>query len=187
MLSKELRPKLLGLFTICVLAYAIDMYLSPAPAPANSLPATLAVKSTSVSSASKVDVVVKKSTVRAYKQTAKVDLQLPVTVQTDETKVVTDSSLVASSEHRTEVTSVLDVSTGETSTYVHLVPDPWLSSEHRGTASLAYGIKLPTNQMVGRLSVREDLVQIKGIHLGIQATVDTDGDAFAGAGVSYRW
>lgn len=187
MLNDKHTQSIIGAVVGVTLGVGLWFYFKPVTAPANSLPATLAVKAPVVAKATKVDVIVKKSTVRAYKPSVKKDLQLPATVQTDETKVVTESSLVASSEKRTEVTSVLDTQTGETVAYVHLVPDPWFATESRGNVNLAYGIKLHDNSLVWRISVHEDVFQIKSIHFGVNATVDTDGAVFAGAGASYRW
>lgn len=187
MLNDKSVQTIVGAVIGVTLAVGIWFYFKPATAPASNLPATLAVKSPVVSKATKVDVVIKKSTVKAYKPSVKKDLQLPATVQTDVTKVVTESSLVASSEQRTEVTTVLDTQSGETVAYVHLVPDPWFATESRGNLSLSYGIKLHDNSFVWRISAHEDVFQIKSIHFGVNATVDTDGAVFAGAGASYRW
>lgn len=179
--------KIVGAVVGVTLAVGIWLYIEPHLTPAVQQPATLAVKSPVVAKATKVDVPLKKSTVRAYKPSVKKDLQLPVTVQTDVTKVVTESSLVASSEKRTEVTTVLDTETGETVAYVHLVANPWFATESRGNLSLSYGIKLHDNSFVWRISAHEDVFQIKSIHIGVNATADTDGAVFAGVGASYRW
>lgn len=178
------RTKLLGAITLTVLTYALWVTFKPATAPSGNEPAVLAKVSPTVS---KLDTVVIKAKVKAYKPSVKVTLKLPAEVLIDETKAVTAVAIVSSSEKRTEVSTVLDTETGESVTYVHLVPDPWFATESRGNASLAYGIKLPSNTWVGRVSVHEDVLQIKNLHFGVNATVDTDGDAFAGAGVSYRW
>jgi hypothetical protein len=35
--------------------------------------------------------------------------------------------------------------------------------------------------------LREDLLQVKALHLGLNASLDTDGAWFVGVGVGYRW
>jgi hypothetical protein len=171
---------------LLVIAFGIwQLYYKPAPAGLK--PAVIAQVSSTVAKEDKVDIPLPKPSIKAYKPQVKTKLKLPPVVIASPTQVVTASSIVPSSEHRTEVSAVLDTTTGNTVQYIHLTEDPWLAPEQRGSVSLAYGIKLPTNELVGRLALREDLVQIKGIHLGLQGTLDTDGEAFGGVGVSYRW
>lgn len=92
-----------------------------------------------------------------------------------------------SKEQRQIVTQTLDVTTGETEVFIASAPAPWFTTEHRGSINLDYGYKAHSPNPVGRLNIREDLVQIKDIHLGVSASAYTDGDYFVGIGGSYRW
>jgi hypothetical protein len=89
------------------------------------------------------------------------------------------------------VTSVLDTKTGETTAYTKPEPYPWLAVESRGEARFDYGYKITKGSTVplpvGRLSVTHNFVQVKALHMGVNVAIDTDGTAFAGVGLSYRW
>ena len=126
-------------------------------------------------------------TLKVYKDSIKGSLSLPKAAVHNANIKLTDSSVIKGSERDTQVNQVLDISTGETQTYVTELPTPWLSFESKGAASVDYGFKRGSTQAVGRLNVRQDLVQIKEIHLGVSGSVYTDGDYFAGIGMEYRW
>lgn len=99
---------------------------------------------------------------------------------------------VAPSERGSVVTSVVDAGTGEVTTYEAPAPLPWFKVENRGRITLAHGVKgslspyLPPKQ-VTRLSVHQDVIQIKGVHLGVVGSIDSDGTYFSGVGLSYKW
>lgn len=143
---------------------------------------------TQSSKLTKVDTeVVKPAAVRVYKPEAKKKLALPAQVQQDATKAVTTAVTVDSSLRPQTVASVLDTATGETTTYVNEEPYPWVALRDSGSASLAYGFKGLNPAPVVRLSVTQDVLQIKAIALGAVAHLDSDGDTFVGAGATYRW
>lgn len=129
--------------------------------------------------------VIKPAAVKVYKPEAKRKLNLPQEVQEDKDKAVVSSVKVDYSLKPQAVTTVLDTQTGEATTYVNDEPRPWLDFRDSGSASLAYGIK--SGPPVVRLSVTQDLLQIKAVALGGVAHLDSDGDYFVGAGVTYRW
>lgn len=128
-----------------------------------------------------------KKTLRVYPQEAKKKLSLPSEALSNAKMHLTDSSVIKSTERPVEVSQFLDTTTGETKTYVTTIPTPWFALEHRGYAAVDYGFKRNSSNPVLRLNVREDLVQIKGIHLGITGSLHSDGDYFVGAGGEYRW
>ena len=134
---------------------------------------------------------VKVKQVQVYAPEAKANLKLPPVVISDETKQVTGATTVSSSERPITVTSVLDTRTGETTTYTKPEPLPWFALESRGEARIDVGYKwvrgIPVPVQVGRLSVRHDFVQVKGFHVGVNASIDSDIDRFIGIGVGYRW
>ena len=135
--------------------------------------------------------VIKPKQVVVYAEEAKAKLKLPATVIANPDQHVTGATTVQPSERRITVTSVLDTTTGETTTYSKPEPYPWVSVESRGEARLDYGYKLSRGELVpkpvGRLSVTQSVVQIKALHLGVNVAIDTDGSMFAGVGLSYRW
>ena len=124
--------------------------------------------------------------VQAYAPPAKRKLGLPADVQDDPNKYVLDSVKLPNDTHPHTVTTVIDATTGEVQTFDRRDRLPWFRPEQTGEARIDYGIK---NGMakVARLTVREDLLQVKALHAGIHATLDTDGMYFVGAGVGWRW
>ncbi|MDP3939817.1 MAG: hypothetical protein Q8R92_16995 [Deltaproteobacteria bacterium] len=126
-----------------------------------------------------------------YAEEAKANLKLPPSVIASESQHVTGATTVQPSERRITVTSVMDEKTGETTTYTKPEPYPWVAVESRGEVRFDYGYKIDVRtrvpQQVGRLSIVHDVLQVKGVHLGVVASVFTDGTAFAGVGLGYRW
>lgn len=134
-----------------------------------------------------VPIVTPRKTVKVYPPAAKGLIKLPAEVLGDDSKYVTTTSSIPRTENGQVVTTVLDVTTGETNAYVAQKSSPWFALEHRGYAAVDYGFKRNSSNPVLRLNVREDLVQIKGIHLGLTGSLHSDGDYFVGAGGEYRW
>lgn len=124
---------------------------------------------------------------KVYPQSTKKKLQLPKEVINSASIHLTDSSVIKAQESAVQVNQVMDVTTGETTTYVSNLPPPWLAPENRGSASLDYGFKRNATTPVARLNVREDLLQVKAIHLGVSGSVYSDGDYFVGIGGEYKW
>jgi hypothetical protein len=124
--------------------------------------------------------------VPVYTPPMKKALGLPVDVQDDPKKYVLGSAKLPKDTHQHTVTTVIDAKTGEVQTYDRRDPLPWLAAEQTGEIRIDYGFKNGLVK-VGRLSLREDMLQVKATHAGINAAVDTDGAWFVGAGVGYRW
>ena len=124
--------------------------------------------------------------VKVYAPPAKQKLQLPDEIQSDPNLYVLQSTRLPNDTHPATVTTVIDASTGEVQTYVRREPLPWFAFEHTGEARIDVGVKSVAGT-VGRLTVREDLLQVKALHAGINASLDTDGEIFVGVGVGYRW
>jgi hypothetical protein len=70
-------------------------------------------------------------------------------------------------------------------TFTRREPLPWLRAEQTGAVSLLYGYK--NGRPIGRMMVREDLLQVKALHLTANAALDSDGQIFVGGGVSWGW
>ncbi len=124
--------------------------------------------------------------VKVYTPPAKKKLSLPATVQDDPDKYVLTSSKLPSDTHPHTVTTVIDAKTGEVQTYDRRDPLPWMAAEQTGEIRIDYGIKNGLFN-VARLTFREDLLQVKSLHAGINASIDTDGKYFIGVGVGWRW
>lgn len=124
--------------------------------------------------------------VKVYTPKAKQKLQLPEEIQTDPNLYVLQSTRLPNDTHPATVTTLIDQTTGEVQTYVRREPLPWFAFEHSGEARIDVGVKSGTGT-VGRLTVRQDLLQVKALHFGVIANLDTDGTIFAGGGVGYRW
>jgi len=117
---------------------------------------------------------------------AKKKLDLPPEIQADPKKHVTTAVIIPSNERPQSVVSIFNESTGTTDMLTQRLAYPWLAIEQRGQLWLGYGLT-PGGDRVGRILIREDLLQIKAMHLGMNASIDTDGAWFAGVGVAYRW
>lgn len=117
---------------------------------------------------------------------AKDKLDLPHDVKQDQKKHVTASAIIYPDEHRVSVVSIFDEATGDTLMQSQRMGHPWLAAENRGRVWLGYGYKTGGTTAI-RAAVSADVTQIKAVHIGGNATLDSDGDWFAGIGVAGRW
>lgn len=178
----NLRTKaLIGLLVAGALYLAWDK-LTPTPPPVGQW--TEAPVSKPVADVPKVEITPKKLNV--YAPQAKKKLKLPDAVQQDDNMYVLSSTTLKPSLHPQTVTTVANAETGETSTIYRREAYPLFAARHSGEIRIDYGVKRGLER-VGRLTVREDVAQIKGVNLGATASVDTDRDFFAGIGVGYKW
>jgi hypothetical protein len=152
-------------------------------------PVVIAKVAPQIKSTDKVEVTLEtpKKTVRVYPSGSKAKVKLPPEAIENANIKLTASSVIKSSEYPVQVSQVLDITTGETETFVQEVPKPWIAFENRGAASLDYGFKRGATNPVLRLNLRENLVQLKGIHLGLSGSIHSDGDYFVGVGGEYKW
>lgn len=123
--------------------------------------------------------------VRVYRPAVKRSLNLPASILADPSEQVVAAAKVPADDRSHTVTTTINTDTGEAQAFDRRDPLPWLALDTRGEIGLAYGYK--RSEQVARLSLRQDLVQIKALHLGAQANMDSDGEWFAGIGVWYRW
>ena len=122
-----------------------------------------------------------------YKDKAKDKLGLPTAVVAATEQRVLGATQVNPNERPTTVSAVLNTVSGETTFYQRLDPLPWFALETRRELGIAYGFKDDAGGAVARIFGKVDLVQIKMIRAGLLGNVDSDGDWYAGAGVSLRW
>ncbi len=134
------------------------------------------------------------SPVKVYSGGAKTkqQLKLPATVVKDDSKqVISGTRIDAKDDHPKTVTTVIDADTGESTIYVTTEPLPWLAMDTRGGVGLYAGLK--NGQQVARLQLRQDVLQIKNVHVGAIASIDQpisgagQQDYFIGVGAEYRW
>lgn len=168
-----------------VLAYGIAWYNRPAPIPPGVTVEATAAKE--VKSESKVDVVVKPP-IKAYKHGVKGTLKLPEIVVSDEAKHVVASSKTANDERPHTITTVVDSGTGEVTTYDRIDPLPWLAVNTKSEFGVYYGLK--SGEQTVRIEGRQELLQIKSVHIGAIASADVNRagtDGFIGVGAWARW
>ena len=122
-----------------------------------------------------------------YKDKSKDKLGLPTAVVSAPEQRVLGATQVNPNERPTTVSAVLNTVSGETTFYQRLDPLPWFALETRRELGIAYGFKDDAGGAVARIFGKIDLVQIKMIRAGLLGNVDSDGDWYAGAGVSLRW
>jgi hypothetical protein len=146
-----------------------------------------------VRAAPKVDVAVKKP-VKVYQGGAalKDGLKLPrVAVEDPDVEVLASSKIDGRDDHPKTVTTVLNVETGESETYVRTDPLPWFAMSSRGGVGMYGGLK--NGEPAVRLEARQELFSVKAVVFGLAATFDqpisgpAGPDYFIGLGAEYRW
>lgn len=161
---------------------------TPAPAPVNQYQPAPEAKP--VIAIPKVNIHPKD--VKVYAQPAKAALKLPPNLQADPNTYALSAVKIKPDLHPQTIVTTLNAETGETETLVRRDPLSWFAPEQTGEIRLGYGYKyssLDKGRLGGvtRLSLREDLLQVKALHAGINASLDSDGQLFAGAGVGWKW
>lgn len=129
---------------------------------------------------------IKPPAVKVYAPKAKQKLDLPDEIQSNPNLYVLQSTRLPNDTHPSTITTLIDQQTGEVQTFVRREPLPWFAAQPTGEARIDVGIK-KTAGTVARLSIHEDLIQIKALHAGINASLDSDGELFIGAGIAYKW
>lgn len=176
------RTEILGTILLSLLAYFIWDKLTPPPAPVGLWVA--ATPSKTLKAVPKVTIQPK--SLKVYAPAAKKKLNLPPALQQDENEYVIASSTLKHDYHPQTVTTLVDQETGEVQTVTRREDYPWFSPEQTGEARIDYGVK-NGGVRVGRLTVREDVLQIKAAHIGATASLYSDRDYFIGLGVGVRW
>ena len=123
--------------------------------------------------------------VQAFPAKKKAELGLPAAVAHDDNKVLLGAVRTPVADCPQTVTAVLDKTTGETTLYTRIEPLPWLDTKNHGEISLSRGVR--SGDFVYRLSANAQVLKIKAVALGVVGSLDSDGQWYAGFGVSYRW
>lgn len=123
--------------------------------------------------------------VQVYKPATKKKLKLPKAVVEDATQHVIASTRTANDERQHTITTTLNTSTGAFTSYDRVEPLPWLAVNTKSQVGIYYGLK--RGEQITRLEGRQELLQIKAVHIGATATLDSDGETFVGVGAWARW
>lgn len=184
-----MRNWLIGILVAGVLGLGGALWYTIQSRPTPGGPSIAARPAPELAHASQTSVPVKP--VRVYSSTTKAKLKLPADVQTNPDKQVIAATQVKSDPRPQTVTTVIDTATGESSSFVKVDPYPWFAIEARGVATLAAGYRFDRGgalpKQIVRLGVGYDVVRVKALTVGVVGSVDSDGQTFAGVGITYRW
>ncbi len=129
---------------------------------------------------------IKPAKVIVYAPAAKAKTKVPEPLKSDPGAFVIGSSTIPASNQPQIATSVFNFNTGETKTFISKEPEPLFQMEKKYEIRASYGMKTGSG-MITRLSFSDDLMQIKAFHLGADASIDSDGEGFAGVHIAYRF
>lgn len=167
---------------LLVLAASVYFAFKPAPAPPGvHMPATPAPE---VAKETTIPVHVA-APVQVYKPVVKKKLNLPAHVQADTEQHVVASSKTANDERQHTITTTLDTTTGQFTSYDRAEPLPWIAVNTKTQVGLFYGLK--DGEPVARLQAQQEFLQVKALHFGAVGSVDSDGSYFVGAGAWARF
>jgi hypothetical protein len=119
-------------------------------------------------------------------QSAKTKTNLPQAVQDDPSKHIVDTASFPITDRPFTAVATYDEQSGDVSISARNDPLPWLAAENRWYIRFGGGVKTRSGT-VGKIAVGGNLVQVKALHVGVEADLYTDGDAYAGAHVEYQF
>lgn len=130
-----------------------------------------------------------KKGVKVFAGDTKAKLKLPPDALSNPAEHVISATRVPGSDRPQTITTTVNTDTGESRSFVKTDPYPWFAWEPRGGVRLSLGAKIRDGRVeqVVRMGVNYDALRIKALTAGVTGTVDSDGDAFVGVGVAYRW
>lgn len=174
----------LALIVACVMLWSS---FTPSPAPVSQWqPAKVAPV---VDAVPTVQIEIPKVTV--FSAPAKAKLKLPDAIVQNPDAHVIAATQVKPDLHPQTVVTVINSATGESETITRRDPYPWAAATQSGELRLDYGYKFDHfasgGKMIAKLTLREDLLQLKALHIGATASLESDGTMFAGVGLGYRW
>lgn len=148
-----------------------------------------AVPSTAVQAAQQVATPVQQ--IMTYPPTVKKKLNLPAEIEESERQQVIASNTVDSEDRPQTVTTVVDLDSGQSQTFVQAEPLPAFQWDHNGEAGMAVGVRNITP--VARLHVSKGLFDVKAVRVALTAEADFPiagygkPEVFAGVSATYRW
>lgn len=121
--------------------------------------------------------------IQVYEPAVKTKLKLTRDVIKDTNKHVVAATKVRADEHPRTITTVVDQTTGQFTSYERVDPLPWLAVNSRTHIGAYYGLK--NLEPVLRIQVQQEIVQVKALHIEAIASVDIGAgkpDPFIGIG-----
>lgn len=113
-------------------------------------------------------------------------IELPEEIKRDDAKQITSTAEIESYDGKTNVVSVIDKDTGETTILAKQEQLPLIDFENHKEIGIRYGYATKTNRQAD-IYGRWDFLRVGNVHLGVYAEANTDGDAKAMVAVSYKW
>jgi hypothetical protein len=164
---------------IVVAAFAAAVYFRPRPVPPG-----VTVEATPAPELKREETVpVIIDFIKAYKPATKKKLALPQAVQRDADKHVVASTRTPDDERAHTVTTVIDSSTGEFTSYDRVEPLPWLRPNTTTHIGAYYGFK--NGSPAVRVQLQQELLRLKALRVEGTASVDVGTgkpDTFVGVG-----
>lgn len=184
---KQLHPAVAAALGIAAgtSAFALWLWLAPKPAPVGAhVEATPAKEVRRIGKES-----IETAPVQVYKPAAKEKLELPAVVKSSPTAHVVAATTTPNDERQHTVTTVLDSSTGEFTTFTRAEPLPWVAVSTKSEVGAYLGLK--NGEPALRVEGRQELLQIKAVRIGARASADLTQsghvDTFIGVGAHVRW
>ena len=122
--------------------------------------------------------------VYVYLPAAKEKLDLPPETKADPDKYVLDASTIRSDRHPQELVTVYDDKTGKVESVTRKTDYPWLQALQTGYVGVGYSWIGQTGYSA---FVHEDVLAIKGIRGGFDASLSQGGGHAAGASIRWGW
>lgn len=182
---KNIQAAMIFLIIGAAIAYGISWYMKPADIPTGMV--VDATPAPEVKREEKVEVVT--APIKVYKPAVKRTLKLPESVVSDKGQHVIASSKTPNDERQHTITTVINQHTGEVQSFDRTEPLPWVAVNTKSEVGVYYGLK--SGEPTVRIEGRQELLQVKAIHVGAIASADMTRsmgtDTFVGVGAWARW
>jgi hypothetical protein len=171
---------ILLLFLLAGVLLVYNFWPRPAPEQGVSVPAVVAPEAKKSQT-----VAVPVKAVQVFPKKLKTALNLPASVVASKTEQVVSAAKIRPDDHPHTVTTTIDTSTGIARSYDRVDALPWMAPDTHGAVALLAGFK--DGKQIERLTLTQSLLDIKALRLQADATLDSDRQWFAGAGIAWRW
>lgn len=122
-----------------------------------------------------------------YLPAAKSTTNLPPEIKNDPNKYVLNDSTISSSRRPQELVTIYDAQTGENKTLVRESDYPWLQTLQTGYIGMGYGYTNGITQKGYSVFAHEDLLAVKALRFGVDASVQSGGSTFVGVSATWGW